>query len=391
MFIDFFMRLKAAGLPVSLKEHLTLMEAMEADLPARRVDDFYIVARACLVKDERHLDRFDRVFGEAFKGVETLAGVETAEIPEEWLRALAQRYFSEDDKAQVEALGGFDKLMETLRERLKEQKGRHEGGGRWIGTGGTSPFGSGGYNPEGVRIGDAGARQGRAVKVWEKREFKNLDHDVEIGVRNIKLALRRLRRFARRGAAEEFDLEGTIDATARQGLLDVKMRPERRNLVNLLTFFDVGGSMDPYIQVCEELFSAAHSEFKHLEYFYFHNCLYDFVWKDNRRRHDARIDTWEVLRTFGCDYRVIVVGDAAMSPYEVIAPGGASEYFNEEAGAVWISRLVETFDRIAWLNPTPEVGWEYSASTKIIRELIGDRMYPLTLDGLDRAMVALKA
>ncbi len=391
MFIDFFLRLKAAGLPVSLKEHLTLMEAMDADIPARRVEDFYVVARACLVKDERHLDRFDRVFGEAFKGMETVAGVETAEVPEEWLRSLAERYFSEDDKAQIEALGGFDKLMETLRERLKEQTGRHEGGNRWIGTGGTSPFGSGGYNPEGVRIGDAGARQGRAAKVWEKREFKNLDHDVEIGVRNIKLALRRLRRFARRGAAEEFDLEGTIDATARQGLLDVKMRPERRNLINLLTFFDVGGSMDPYIQVCEELFSAAHAEFKHLEHYYFHNCLYDYVWKDNRRRHDERIDTWDVLRTFGRDYRVIIVGDAAMSPYEVIAPGGASEYFNEEAGAVWISRLTQTFDRIAWLNPTPRVGWEYSASTKIIRELIGDRMYPLTLDGLDRAMSALKA
>ncbi|MEM9170232.1 MAG: VWA domain-containing protein [Pseudomonadota bacterium] len=389
MFTMFFHELKAARVPVSLREYLTLMQAMEADLASRRVEDFYFLARASLVKDERNLDKFDRVFGHVFKGLETLAEGVEAEIPDEWLRLLTERYFTEEDKKQIEALGGWDKLMETLKERLEEQTKRHQGGSKWIGTGGTSPFGSGGYNPEGVRIGNEGERQGRAVKVWEKRDFKNLDDQIELGTRNVKVALRRLRRFARTGAADELDLDGTIDATARAGYLDVQMRPERRNAVKVLLFFDVGGSMDPFVRVCEELFSAARTEFKHLEYFYFHNCLYDFVWRDNARRWMDKIPTWDVLHTYASDYKVIFVGDASMSPYEIATPGGSVEYFNEEAGAVWLGRLLNVYERAAWLNPVREDRWGFTPSIGMIRQLISDRMFPLTLDGVDSAMRAL--
>ena len=324
MFTKFFHELKLAGLPVSLREYLTLMEAMEADLAGRKVEDFYYLSRSTLVKDERNLDKFDRVFAHVFKGIESAPEGVTAEIPEEWLRLLTERYFTEEEKREIEALGGWDKLMETLKKRLDEQEKRHQGGNKWIGTGGTSPYGSGGYNPEGVRIGNQGKRQGRAVKVWEKREYKNLDDQVELGTRNIKVALRRLRRFARQGAPDEFDLDETIDATARAGYLDIKMRPERRNAIKVLLFFDAGGSMDPFIRLCEELFSAARSEFKHMEYFYFHNCLYDYVWKDNRRRWTEKIPTWDVIHKYPHDYKVIFVGDASMSPYEVTVPGGLS-------------------------------------------------------------------
>ncbi|MEL6111966.1 MAG: VWA domain-containing protein [Pseudomonadota bacterium] len=391
MFTKFFHALKTAGLPVSLREYLTLMEAMEADLANRAVEDFYFLSRTALVKDERQLDKFDQVFGSVFKGLETLAdGVETAEVPEEWLKLMSQKYLSDEEKAQIEKMGGWDKLMETLKKRLDEQKKRHEGGNKWIGTGGTSPYGSGGYNPEGVRIGNQGERQGRAVKVWEKREFQNLDDEVALGTRNIKMALRRLRRFARKGVPDEFDLGGTIDATARAGYLDIQMRPERRNMIKVLIFFDVGGSMDPYIRVCEELFSAARGEFKHMEYFYFHNCLYDYVWQDNRRRWTEKIPTWDILHKYPHDYKVIIVGDASMSPYEITVPGGAVEYFNEEAGAIWMQRLTQIYERAVWLNPTAEQSWDYVGSIQLIRELMEDRMFPLTLKGLDAAMSTLR-
>jgi uncharacterized protein with von Willebrand factor type A (vWA) domain len=390
MFTKFFHELKSAGLPVSLREYLTLMEAMEADLADRKVEEFYYLSRATLVKDERNLDKFDRIFGHVFKGVENLAEGVEAEIPEDWLKLLTQKYLSEEEKKQIEALGGWDKLMETLKQRLEEQKKRHEGGSKWIGTGGTSPFGSGGYNPEGVRIGNEGERQGRAVKVWEKRDYKNLDDQVELGTRNIKIALRRLRRFARKGVPDEFDLDGTIDATARAGYLDIKMRPERRNTIKVLIFFDAGGSMDPYIRLCEELFSAARSEFKHMEYFYFHNCLYDFVWKDNKRRWTDKTPTWDVLHKYPHDYKVIFVGDASMSPYEITVPGGSVEYFNEEAGALWMERVTRIYESAIWLNPIPKQQWDYSGSIRMIRDLMGDRMYPLTLSGLDAAMNELR-
>ncbi len=391
MFIKFFHELKSAGLPVSLREYLTLMEAMDADLASRKVEDFYYLARASLVKDERHLDKFDQVFGHIFKGLENLAdGVKEAEIPEEWLRLITQKYLSDEEKAQIEAMGGWDKLMETLKKRLEEQKKRHEGGSKWIGTGGTSPYGSGGYNPEGIRIGNEGKRQSRAVKVWEKRDYKNLDDNIIIGTRNIKMALRRLRRFARKGAADEFDLNNTIDATAKAGYLDIQMRPERRNMIKVLIFFDAGGSMDPYVKVCEELFSAAKAEFKHMEYFYFHNCLYDFVWKDNRRRWSEKVSTWDILHKYGSDYKVIIVGDASMSPYEITVPGGAVEYFNEEPGAIWMQRLTQVYERVVWLNPTGQQNWDYVGSIQLIKELMGERMYPLTLKGIDKAMSELK-
>ena len=390
MFAKFFHELKSAGVPVSLREYLTLMEALDADLAQRKVEDFYYLSRASLVKDEKNYDKFDRVFAHVFKGLETLAEGMEAEIPEEWLRLLTEKFLTEDEKAEIEALGGWDKLMETLKQRLEEQKKRHEGGSKWIGTGGTSPFGSGGYNPEGVRIGNAGKRQGRAVKVWEKREYKNLDDNVELGVRNMKMALRRLRRFARKGAPDEFDLDQTIDATARAGYLDIKLRPERRNMIKVLIFFDAGGSMDPYIRLCEQLFSAARAEFKHLEYFYFHNCLYDFVWKDNGRRWTERMPTHEVLRKFPHDYKVIIVGDASMSPYEITVAGGSVEYFNEEPGALWLKRLTDIYEHAVWLNPIPQDHWRYSPSVQTLRELMEDRMYPLTLDGLDRAMGELR-
>ncbi|MEM9616772.1 MAG: VWA domain-containing protein [Pseudomonadota bacterium] len=390
MFTKFFHELKSAGLPVSLREYLTLMQAMDADLASRKVEDFYYLSRSSLVKDERNLDKFDRVFAHVFKGIESVAESVEAEIPEDWLKILTEKYFTEEEKKEIEALGGWDKLMETLKKRLDEQEKRHQGGNKWIGTGGTSPFGSGGYNPEGVRIGNEGKRQGRAVKVWEKRDYKNLDDSIELGTRNIKIALRKLRRFARQGAPDEFDIDSTIDATARAGYLNIKMRPERRNTIKVLIFFDAGGSMDPFVKTCEELFSAARTEFKHMEYFYFHNCLYDYVWKDNRRRWTEKIPTWEILHKYPHDYKVIFVGDASMSPYEITVPGGAVEYFNEEPGALWLKRVTDIYESAVWLNPVARRSWEYVPSISLMRELLGDRMFPLTLSGIEQAMSELK-
>ncbi|MDO9588422.1 MAG: VWA domain-containing protein [Brevundimonas sp.] len=390
MLLPFFTALRDARVPVSMKEWLHLMEAMDKDVAGRKVDDFYHLSRAVLVKDEKHYDRFDQVFGKVFAGIETVgAGDEPAlDVPEDWLKLLNEKFLTDEEKAEIEALGGFAKLMETLKQRLEEQQGRHEGGNKWIGTGGTSPFGHGGYNPEGVRVGGPG-RQGRAVKVWEKREYRNLDDQVELGTRTIKVALRRLRRFARQGALDELDMDATIDGTARQGWLDIHMRPERRNTIKVLLFLDIGGSMDAHVKMCEELFSAAKTEFKHLEFFYFHNCLYEGVWKDNRRRHSEKIPTWEVLNKYPGDWRAIFVGDATMSPYEVTMPGGSVEHWNEEAGAVWMKRATQQWDKVAWLNPSPERYWSYSASVGMVRELVDERMYPLTLDGLEKAMRAL--
>ena len=390
MLLPFFTALREAKVPVSLKEWLHLMEAMDKGVAGRDDEACYHLSRAVLVKDEKHYDRFDQVFGKVFKGLEGVSPGEdiTADIPEDWLRLLTEKFLTDEEKAQIEALGGFDKLMETLKQRLEEQKGRHEGGNRWIGTGGTSPFGHAGYNPEGVRIGGP-SKQGRAVKVWEKREYRNLDDTVELGTRNIKVALRRLRRFAREGAAEELDLDGTIDGTARQGWLDIHMRPERRNTIKVLLFLDVGGSMDGHIQLCEELFSAARTEFKNLEFFYFHNCLYEGVWKHNRRRHTEKIPTWDVLNKYPGDWRAIFVGDATMSPYEITMPGGSVEHWNEEAGAVWLKRARQQWDKSVWLNPVTERYWSYTQSVGLIREVMDQRMYSLTLDGLDKAMRAL--
>ena len=389
MFVSFFHQLKAAGVPVSLREYLTLMQAMQADLASRRVEDFYYLSRAALVKDERNLDKFDRVFGHVFKGLDFVADAAEAEIPADWLRKLAEKYLTEEEKRQIEALGGLDKLLETLRQRLAEQKERHQGGNKWIGTAGTSPFGAYGYNPEGVRIGQASNRSGRAVKVWDKREFKDLDDTVELGTRNIKVALRRLRKFARTGAPEELDLDGTIRGTAHKGYLDILLRPERHNAVKVLLFFDVGGSMDWHIQTTAELFSAARAEFKHMEHFYFHNCLYEKVWKDNRRRFQETTPTFEVMHKYPHDYKVIFVGDASMSPYEIAAPGGSVEHYNEEPGAAWMERIIRTYPACVWLNPVPQNEWDYTQSIRMMRQLVGNRMYPLTLDGLDRAMKEL--
>jgi uncharacterized protein len=389
LFVDLFLELRQAKVPVSIREYLTLIEAVDTGLAAFDVNQFYYLSRATLVKDERHLDRFDVTFAKVFKGLEKDGGPEeiAADIPEEWLRRLSERHLTEEEKREIEALGGWDKLMETLRERLETQKGRHQGGSKWIGTAGTSPFGAYGYNPEGVRIGQAKSRHRRAVKVWDKREFRNLDDTVEIGTRNIKVALRRLRRFAREGAPETLDLPDTIRSTARNaGLLDIKMVPERRNTVKVLLLLDVGGSMDDWIKVCEELFSAARGEFKHLEYYYFHNCLYERVWKDNRRRDQETIGVWDLLRTYGSDYRVVFVGDASMSPYEITFPGGSVEHWNDEAGAIWMQRFLGTFPHAIWLNPVREDHWRYTPSIELMRELMANRMYPLTLDGLDRAM-----
>ena len=385
MFITFFTELKSAGLPVSLREYLTLMEALEKDLAEKKVEDFYHLARVCLVKDEKYLDKFDRVFGHVFKGLDLMSEVSEAEIPEEWLRKLAERFLTDEEKAKIEALGGFEKLMETLKKRLEEQKGRHQGGNKWIGTAGTSPFGAYGYNPEGVRIGQDGSRHRRAVKVWDKREFKDLDGSIELGTRNIKVALKRLRRFARTGAADELDLDGTIKATAERGWLDVKLRPERRNAVKLLVFFDVGGSMDDHVRVCEELFSAVRTEFKTMEWFYFHNCLYDFVWKRNDRRHSEKIDTFSVLHKYPSDYKVIFVGDASMSPYEISHPGGSVEYWNEESGATWLERVTTVYPKTVWLNPAPQDWWGFTPSIGMVQRAMAGRMFPLTLEGLDRA------
>jgi len=387
MFTNFFYELRHAHVPVTLREYLTLLEAMKAGVPEYSVDNFYYLARSALVKDERNLDKFDQVFGHCFKGLEAInLEEEGAEIPEEWLRKLAELYLSEEEMAEIEAMGDWDKLMETLQKRLEEQKGRHQGGNKWIGTAGRSPFGAYGYNPEGVRIGQDKSRHQRAVKVWDKREFRNLDEQVELGTRNIKVALRRLRKFAREGALEELDLDDTIRATAHKGYLDIKLRPERHNAVKVLLFFDVGGSMDPHIELCEELFSAARTEFKHMEYFYFHNCLYERVWRDNRRRHSEVIPTHDVLHTYPHDYKVIFVGDASMSPYEIVYPGGSVEHWNEEAGEVWMRRLLNIYPHAVWLNPMPEKYWQYTASTGMLRELMENRMFPLTLEGLDAAM-----
>ena len=386
MFLKLFFALKGARVPVSLREHLTLIEAMDAGLAIYDVDGFYYLARATLVKDERHLDRFDRVFGEVFKGLEKLEGedgVETVDLPEEWLRKLAEKHLSEEEKALVESLGGWDKLMETLRQRLEEQKGRHQGGSKWIGTAGTSPFGAYGYNPEGVRIGQHESRHRRAVKVWDKRQFRNLDDTVELGTRNIKVALKRLRRWVREGAADELDLDGTIRKTAEHGYLDVQIRPERHNAVKLLMLFDIGGSMDDHVKVAEELFSAARSEFKHLEYYYFHNCLYEGLWRDNRRRWDQQTPTWDVLRTYGPDYKLIFIGDASMSPYEVLYPGGANEHWNAESGEVWLKRALAKWPNAVWINPVPQQHWGYTHSIGMINEIMGGRMFPMTLAGLD--------
>ena len=391
MLVRFFFDLRTAGVPVSLTEFLSLLQALEARVASCSAEEFYWLARLALVKDERHFDRFDRVFAQHFEGAERLFEKIIAEVPADWLKQLAERVLSEEERRKIEALGSWDKLLETLRQRLAEQKERHEGGSKWIGTGGTSPFGSGGYNPEGVRIGDAGKRQRRAVKVWESREYRNFDDQREIGTRNLKVALRRLRKFARQGAADELDLGGTIDATARNaGWLDLKLRPERRNTIKVLLLLDVGGSMDDHVRVCEELFSAARSEFRHLEYFYFHNFIYEGLWKDNRRRHTERTSTLQMLRTFNADYRVIFVGDATMSPYEIVQPGGSVEHWNEEAGSAWMQRIAAHFPDLVWLNPEPEERWDWTPSIRLTQELVGGRMFPLTLDGLDRATAALR-
>ncbi|HLS82902.1 MAG TPA: VWA domain-containing protein [Steroidobacter sp.] len=390
MLIPFFFKLREAGVPVSITEFLTLLEALQAQLANASAEDFYYLARATLVKDERWFDRFDRAFAAHFKGAEELFESMMARIPEEWLRRMAERNLSPEEKAKIEALGGWDKLIETLKKRLEEQKERHEGGSKWIGTAGVSPFGAYGYNPEGVRIGQDSSRHRRAVKVWDKREFRNLDDTVELGARNIKIALRKLRKFAREGAAEHLDLDDTIDSTARNaGMLDLKFVPERRNAVKVLLFLDVGGSMDDHVRACEELFSAARSEFKHLEYFYFHNFVYESLWKDNRRRNVEKVATLEVMRTYGRDYKLILVGDACMSPYEIVQPGGSIEHWNEEAGAVWLQRLTRTWPHYVWLNPEAEQRWEYTPSVQITRDLLEERMFPLTLSGLDQAIKAL--
>lgn len=375
----------------SLTELLTLLEAMQKGLARQSVDDFYYLSRACLVKDESQLDRYDRIFAAYFRGVEDSLSDLLHDIPEEWLRRQAELLLSDEEKALIESMGGFEELMQALRERLDEQGERHEGGSRWIGTAGTSPFGAYGFNPEGVRIGQAGGRNRSAVKVWDRRDYRNLDDSVELGTRNIKVALRRLRKFAREGAADQLDLADTIDKTARNaGLLDIRMVPERHNAVKILLCLDIGGSMDDHVRVCEELFSAARSEFKHLEYFYFHNFIYENFWKDNRRRHAERVATLDITHKYASDYKLIFVGDATMSPYEIAYAGGSVEHWNEEPGAVWLSRMLRTYPKTIWLNPEPRQRWEHTPSTKMIRELLGDRMYPLTVAGLDDGMKALR-
>jgi uncharacterized protein with von Willebrand factor type A (vWA) domain len=384
MFASFVEQLRSAGLPVSITEYLALLGAMQKGVADYSIEDFYFLSRATLVKDERHLDRFDRVFGTVFKGLERPPGDPIADLPAEWLAKLAEKNLSPEEMAAIEAMGGFDKLMETLRQRLAEQKGRHQGGNKWIGTAGTSPFGAYGYSPEGVRIGQKESRHRRAVKVWDKREFRDLDGDVELGTRNMKVALRRLRRFARQGAATELDLHGTIHATASNaGSLDLKMVAERHNAVKILLLLDIGGSMDDHVRASEELFSAVRSEFKHFAHFYFHNCVYERVWRENRRRGDTSVDTLELLRTYGPDYKLVFVGDATMSPYEVIQPGGSVEHFNTESGKVWMDRLTGHFRRAAWLNPAAESHWRVTPSISILRDLMQNRMFPLTLRGLD--------
>ena len=393
MFLRLFSELRAHKVPVSLREFLDFLAGVKSGLVTYDIDGFYFLARGTLVKDERNIDKFDRAFAKTFEGLaefSTEALIEALDLPQEWLEKLAEKHLSDAEKAEIQAMGGFDKLMETLKKRLEEQKGRHQGGSKWVGTAGTSPFGAYGYNPEGVRIGQDQSRHQRAVKVWDKREFKNLDDGVELGTRNIKVALKRLRRWVRDGALEELDLNNTIRATAENGYLDVKTRSERRNAVKVLLFLDVGGSMDPYVKIVEELFSAARTEFKNLEYFYFHNCLYEGVWRDNRRRWDAQTPTWEILRTYGSDYKCIFVGDASMSPYEIAYPGGANEHWNEEAGQVWLARAFEQWPNSLWINPSPERYWRYTQSIEMIGQIIGrDRMVPMTLSGIEAGMKVL--
>ncbi len=390
MLIDFFFKLRSSKLPVSTKEFLTLLEVLKEHVSYGSIDDFYYLARASLIKDETNYDKFDRAFGEYFKGIESVAQLLEIDVPDAWLKKLAELNLSPEDKAKIEAMGGWDKLLETLKKRLEEQKGRHQGGNKWVGTAGTSPYGAYGFNPEGIRIGQEGSRNRTAVKVWDQREYANLDDSVELGTRNIKLALRRLRRFAREGSPDELDLDGTISATAKNaGWLDLHMVPERHNKVKVLLFLDIGGSMDDHIRVCEEMFSAAKTEFKHLEYFYFHNCLYDSVWKDNRRRHAERTSTFDVLHKYGPDYKVIFVGDATMSPYEILQPGGSVEYFNTEAGAIWLRRVLDQFPHAIWLNPEPEHLWPYRQSIQVIHDIFAKRMFPLTLAGLERGIKQL--
>jgi uncharacterized protein with von Willebrand factor type A (vWA) domain len=390
MFLPFFDQLRRHKVPVSMREFLAFLDGMAAGIATYDVDAFYYLARVSMVKDERNIDKFDQAFAAAFKGLENISlddVLEAVEIPQDWLDKMAEKHLTDAEKAEIEALGGFDKLMETLKKRLEEQKERHQGGNKWMGTAGTSPFGAYGYNPEGVRVGQKESRHQRAVKVWDKREFKNLDDSVELGTRNIKVALKRLRRWARDGAQEELDLNGTIRATAEHGYLDVKTRPERRNAVKVLLFLDIGGSMDPHVKVVEELFSAAKAEFKHFEYFYFHNCLYEGVWKDNRRRWDAQLSTHEILRTYGPDYKCIFVGDASMSPYEIAYPGGANEHWNAESGATWLARAREQWHSSLWINPVPEQYWPYTQSITMIREIFGPQaMVPMTLEGLSRGI-----
>ena len=393
MFLPFFDNLRRAKVPVSLREFLSFLEGMKAGLATYDIDAFYYLARTIMVKDERHIDRFDQAFAATFSGLEAIpaeAVMEAVDIPADWLTKMAEKHLTPEERAEIEAAGGFDKLMEKLRERLKEQEKRHQGGSKWIGTAGTSPFGAHGYNPEGVRIGQNESRHQRAVKVWDKREFRNLDDQVELGTRNLKVALKRLRRWARSGADDELDLDGTIRATAENGYIDVKTRPERRNAVKVLLFFDVGGSMDPHIKLVEELFSAARTEFKNLEHFYFHNCLYEGVWRDNTRRWNAQTPTWDVLRTYGSDYKCIFVGDASMSPYEVAVPGGANEHWNKEAGHVWLARARDQWPSHLWINPVPRKYWDYTQSIGMIQEVFGaDRMVPMTLEGITAGMKQL--
>jgi uncharacterized protein len=390
MLIKFFFLLRKTGVPVSITELLTLLEALKAGLGDLSAERFYYLARTCLVKDERFYDRYDRAFATHFKGVEDLFSALERQLPADWLEKLTVRDFSDEEKAAIEAMGGWEKLMETLKQRLEEQKERHQGGSKWIGTAGTSPFGAHGFNPEGVRIGQDGGRNRSAVKVWDKREFANLDDKVELGTRNIKIALRRLRKFARQGVPDELALADTIDATARSGgWLDIKMQAERRNAIKILLLLDIGGSMDDHVKTCEELFSAAKSEFKHLEHFYFHNFIYEAMWKDNRRRFSEHRGTTEIIRTYGPDYKLIFVGDATMSPYEITHAGGSVEHWNAEAGSLWLDRLMKHFPKFAWINPQPQSRWRQTASIEMTREMLEGRMYPLTLAGLDQTISAL--
>lgn len=390
MLINFFMTLKKERLPVSFTELFSLLECLKQNIIFANVEDFYYLSRMCFVKDEKNFDKFDIAFGKYFENIDAINDLAMYQIPDDWLRKQMESMLSDEEKVKIEALGGLDKLMEEFRKRIEEQQKRHEGGNKWIGTGGTSPFGAYGYNPEGIRVGQQEGRNRSAVKVWDKRNYRDLDDSVEIGTRNIKMALRRLRKFARTGAAEELDINDTISSTAKNaGLLDIKMVPERHNSVKVLLFFDVGGSMDPHVKLCEELFSAARTEFKHLKYYYFHNFIYESVWTKSHRRHAETTSTFEIINKYSKDYKIIFVGDATMAPYEVTHVGGSIEHYNEEAGAVWIKRLTEVFDHLVWINPTPKTYWEHSYSIEIVKELLEDRMFPLSVKGLEEAMALL--